>query len=125
MRERWIVDLECGKIIELNEALHPVGRIDSAAARKIQIRGEAEIHESDRQWEIIRLTGRAARRDILETHIERETEIIVACQDRSEEVMEITVSFGGVPGDVEILIRRIPAKEICVTVNSPVVIGRL
>jgi hypothetical protein len=61
---------------------------------------------------------------IIQTQIKRGAEIVIAGKNRSEWVVKITVALRGIPCDGEILVRRIPLKQIGVAENLPAVLRR-
>src|SRR6185295_5570416 len=71
------------------------------------------------------LVGTDANRDVVQAQVERETEIIILAENRSERTVEVAVRFRGIPGDFKVLLCAVPLEQRRVAKDAPTVISRI
>ena len=81
--------------------------------------GFGQVQEAEPDLQRPSLAGLDPAGDIAQTQVEVQAEIIVTRQRDSERMVKVTVWLRRIPGDLEILVGRIPGEQIRIAEHLP------
>ena len=99
------------KIIKLEQV-----RRSGERPRKTGVCRVGKIQQPDGQLRAVAESG-----GVVQMQIKQNTETVIRSEGPAERIIVIAVGLGGIPGHLEILVRRIPTKQIGVAKNLPAV----